>query len=305
MSWGKPGAASASTDDCATELPDPPAPSGTTTGSTTQTSTHVNWNSLSGISKYRVEYRLVGSTSWSISSDTLTSPGHSVTGLVCGRDYQFRVSAYGDGSTYSASWSNPTSAVSGSTDGCDTELVDPTAPGSVSTSSSSRTQVTVSWSIVGGAAKYRVQYRRSSSSSWTTASSNVSGTTYVVTGLSCGRSYWFRVAAFGDGTGARAVWGPYSGEASRTTRSCSTPPPPPPRLPSAPAPGNVSVGEATDSGAPVSWDAVNGARHYRVQYRAGRDWWLEYGCQQHNRHHLRSNRSHLPHFLPIQGHGLW
>ena len=269
-SWGNSsGSVSVGTDDCVTELPSPPAPSGATAGSPTQTGVYVGWNALSGANKYRVEYRQGSSGSWSVSSDALTSPGHSVTGLNCGQSYQFRVSAYGDGTTYSASWSDPSSTVSESTSVCDTELGNPAAPSGVATGARSRTRIDLSWNAVTGAANYRVEYRRSSSSNWTTASSSISGTSYRVTGLACGRSYRFRVAAYGDGTTRASTWGPNSGEVSRSTRSCSTTP----SLPVAPAPGNLTVGTPGVTSVPVSWDAVSGARQYRVQYQAeGGSW---------------------------------
>ena len=39
--------------------------------------------------------------------DTLTVTSRTVDGLNCGTSYQFRVSAYGNGTTYAASWSEP------------------------------------------------------------------------------------------------------------------------------------------------------------------------------------------------------
>ena len=53
---------------------------------------------------YRVECRPEGGFgSWTVDDDTLTTTSHTVDGLLCDRkQYQFRVSAYGSGTTYSA-----------------------------------------------------------------------------------------------------------------------------------------------------------------------------------------------------------
>ena len=51
---------------------------------------------------YRVECRPEGAGSWTVDDDTLTTTSHTVDGLLCDQEYQFRVSAYGSGTTYSA-----------------------------------------------------------------------------------------------------------------------------------------------------------------------------------------------------------
>ena len=101
------------------------------------------------------------------------------------------------------------------------QLSPPLAPSGVSAGSASRTSINVSWSVVSNAAKYRVQYRRGSSGTWSTATSSATGASYRVRSLSCGNTYQFQVAAYGDGNNYAAVWGPYSSPPSSvSTNNC-------------------------------------------------------------------------------------
>ena len=97
----------------------------------------------------------------------------------------------------------------------------PPAPTNVSAGSPSRTSINVSWPAVSGATKYRVQYRRGSSGTWSTATSSTTGASYRVRNLSCGNTYQFQVAAYGDGDTYAEAWGAYSSPpSSASTNSC-------------------------------------------------------------------------------------
>ena len=67
---------------------------------------------------------------------------------------------------------------------------------SVTTSRSSTTSVNVSWNEIFGASKYKIQYKKSSDSSYTTASSSCAGTSIDIKNLTVGTTYNFRVAAY-------------------------------------------------------------------------------------------------------------
>ena len=79
----------------------PPAP-GSVTVTPAETTAVLGWGAVSNTGKYRVEYRLRGVGDWVTSDDTLTVTSHTVDDLTCESDYQFRVSAYGSGTTYAA-----------------------------------------------------------------------------------------------------------------------------------------------------------------------------------------------------------
>ena len=95
----------------------PPAPEDLA-GTAGESSIALNWSAVSNISRYRVEYRLGGAGHWSSDSDTLTGISHTVSGLDCGNEYQFRVSAYGSGTHYAAEWSEPSLELTETTGKC-------------------------------------------------------------------------------------------------------------------------------------------------------------------------------------------
>ena len=96
----------------------PPAPESLSAGSPGEVSIPLTWDAVSNTSKYRVEYRLRGPNDWTTDDDTLTATTHTVDELVCESPYQFRVSAYGSGTTYAADWSEASGILSETTGTC-------------------------------------------------------------------------------------------------------------------------------------------------------------------------------------------
>ena len=86
----------------------------------TETSVKMRWNEsaksiiLASISRYRVESRKSGST-WETKSSHINALAYTVSGLEECTTYQFRVSAYGDGSIAAARWSRPSNSISATT----------------------------------------------------------------------------------------------------------------------------------------------------------------------------------------------
>ena len=133
------------------------------------------------------------------------------------------------------------------------------APTSVSAGSATRSSINVSWSAVTNATKYQLQYRVGSLGAWRTATSSATSTSHTVSGLDCGTTYQFRVAAYGDGTNFASQWGAWSSAYGRTS-SC---------LSLAPAPSSFSGTGNSKYKVPLTWSAVSGVTKYRVMYRAG------------------------------------
>ena len=96
----------------------PPAPGAPTAGTLTQTSVPLSWTAVTNTSKYRVEYREALILDWTVDGDTLTGTTHTVDGLYCETKYRFRVSAYGNGTTHAAAWSDPSGVMSATTGAC-------------------------------------------------------------------------------------------------------------------------------------------------------------------------------------------
>ena len=96
----------------------PPAPGAPTAGTAGEGSVPLTWTAATNVSTYRVEYRESGPGYWTEDDDTITTTAHTVDGLLCGRDYEFRLSAYGSGTGNAAAWSDPSAAVTASTGAC-------------------------------------------------------------------------------------------------------------------------------------------------------------------------------------------
>ena len=96
----------------------PPAPDGLTAGTPAENSVALSWSSVANTTKYRVEYRDIGSTDWTVDNETVTGTTHTVDELHCATDYRLRVSAYGNGTTYPAVWSDPSAVLADTTGTC-------------------------------------------------------------------------------------------------------------------------------------------------------------------------------------------
>ncbi len=96
----------------------PAAPAGLGAGTVTRTGVALSWDAVAGAANYRVEYRQETATEWTAASDAVNGTSHTVTGLVCGSSYRFRVSAYGDGTAHTADWGEASDELTGATAAC-------------------------------------------------------------------------------------------------------------------------------------------------------------------------------------------
>ena len=145
------------------------------------------------VTDYEIQYSSDG-TNWTTFSDSVsTTTSVTVTGLTNGTAYTFRVAAINGAGT--GSYSTASSSI--------TPFTTPGTPTSV-TPTRGNGQVSLSWTAPisnGGSAiiQYRVQFAAEGGDDYSTWSSAVStlstSTSYVVTGLTNGTSYKFRVVA--------------------------------------------------------------------------------------------------------------
>ncbi len=138
------------------------------------------YKASSGTVTYRVQYRKVGSSSWT-SKDT-TSTSYTLTGLTQGKAYQIRVYPMVKVSGNSGSGVCQTIyRYFGKTSGLNTSY------------NSSTKKLTIGWnkmSVSSGSVKYRVYYRKSGTSSWSTLDTTNRSCTISVT---AGKAYQIRV----------------------------------------------------------------------------------------------------------------
>ena len=221
----------------------PSTPSGLVAAGSTETSVSLSWNASSddvGVAGYRV-YR----DSALVASTMATS--RTVSGLACGRSYTFAVAAYDAAGNTSAQASR-----TASTSACTGDTSAPSTPSGLVATGSTETSVSLSWNTSTddvGVAGYQV-YRDDA------LVASTSTTSRTVSGLPCGTSYTFAVAAYDSA-------GNTSGQSSQTasTSACSGDT-------SAPStPTNLRTTGSTTTSVSFAWNASSddvGIAGYRV-----------------------------------------
>jgi fibronectin type 3 domain-containing protein len=157
---------------------------------------YIAWSSVSGASYYNVyrattatgTYSLMGTTS---STDYYNGSSYDGYSLSSGTTYYYKVSAVSSSGTEGV-LSIYTYATASST---------LSAPNNVSATALSSSSISLSWNSVSGASSYRIYYSttgtRPSSYTYSTTS-----TSYTVTGLSSGTTYYFWVCTYSSSTGS-------------------------------------------------------------------------------------------------------
>ncbi len=219
-----------------TTLLKPAVPVATTATSVTAVSFTANWGSASGATEYNLE----------VSSDNFVSniPGYdnlsltgttvSVTSLIEGTTYKYRVRAV------NALWSSANSNTI-------TIVTAPPAPVATSAISVSTTGFTAKWNATAGAASYQLDVSPDNFSTFVSGFNNtsVTGTSAVLTGLTAGATYQYRLRAVNaSGTSGN------SNNISTSTLSV--------------APTASAASSITSSGFTASWTSVTGASDYRI-----------------------------------------
>ena len=147
----------------------------TTTG-VASTSATFNWTAVSGASGYNIQYRVVGTTTWS--TGTSTTNTFNASGLTGGSNYEWQVQTVctGGGSNFTAS----------------TDFTTPcNAPTGMSTSNIATTSAIFNWTAVSGSTLYNIQYRVVGTTTWSTGAT--ANTAYYASRLTGGSNYEWQV----------------------------------------------------------------------------------------------------------------
>ena len=179
--------------------------SGLSTTAVTTTTATLNWTAVSGAVSYNIQYRQVGTSTWS----TTTSGTNSVaiSGLTPGTNYEFQVQTVCAGavtSAYSTSGDFTTASLSCST------------PTGLSATAITSTTATLNWTAVSGAVSYNIQYRQVGTSTWSTTTSVTNSV--AISGLTPGVTYEFQVQT----VCASATTSSFSGSSTFATIGGST-----------------------------------------------------------------------------------
>ena len=194
-----------------TSLGLPAQVTGVAIGTVTSSNVALSWTALSpSPTSYTVQHRVTGTTAWSDAPSVIV-PSCSVGGLLPATSYDFAVFAANGAGAGSAS-----AIVSTATTGT---LSSPGQATGLIASNPTTTAISLAWSAPasgGTVASYTVQYRVSGTTSWSTAISGLSATSFTVTSLTPATSYDFEVLAVNAvGTG------PASAAATASTAASS------------------------------------------------------------------------------------
>ncbi|MGN1118933.1 MAG: leucine-rich repeat protein, partial [Oscillospiraceae bacterium] len=192
----------------------------------------LSWDTYADATKYRVQRIAGDETSWT-TIGTCVDASYTDSGLTNGTKYRYRVLAQVNGSWTSASASSSATPTS--------------VPQELKIAANNK-QAIISWNVVDGAKRYRIQ--RLNDSSWTTIGySNTAS--YVDSGLTNGTKYSYRILA----EVAEGWSSPTAGISVTPTN----------------APQNVQI-SSSNGKVTLTWDEVDGAKRYRVQRLNGTVW---------------------------------
>lgn len=229
-------------------------PTGLTVGAITNASASLSWGAITGATSYIIQYKTNSSTTWT-TLNSVTTTSYNLTGLAANTTYNWKVKT--DCSNYSVTSNFTTTNTSGGGGGGSTTCA---APSGLTNSGVTTNSITVQWTPVSGASSYTVQYKLSSSSTWTTAGSP-STNSYNLTGLNPGTMYNWRVKS-NCSTG-------YSSVAAFTTSSNSGGGSGGGGGSACNAPTNLANSNITATTARISWSSVPGASNYTLQIKIG------------------------------------
>lgn len=119
------------------------------------------------------------------------------------------------------------------------------APTALQSTGITTSTATTSWAAVAGVSGYYISYKTSASSTWS-ADSLIGSTSFILSSLSPGTSYNWRVRT--------NICSTYSNSSFTTLLPCTNP--------TVPVSSNI-----TSSGALLSWQATAGATNYQVEYK--------------------------------------
>ncbi len=156
---------------------------------------------------YAVEYRVAGSSNWTVAATGLADLSCSVSGLTPSTAYEIAVVASNAGGSSALSDILAASTATG--------VAVPGQPTNVSATTQGTDTIAAAWSAPssgGTVVSYTLQYRLSGTSVWANSLTGLTSLTRVVTGLTAGTGYDFRVLAVNSGG-----TGPASATATATT----------------------------------------------------------------------------------------
>jgi len=164
--------------------PIPPVPTGLAATAASISQIDLSWTASPGAISYTIKRATVSGGPYTPVSAGVNITSHSDTGLTASTTYYYVVSAVnGSGESTDSTQANAT-----------TLTAPPDAPAGLTTILG-QNQVTLSWTVSGGATSYTVKRSASSGGPYTTVAEGVTSATYTDTGLANGVAYYYVVVA--------------------------------------------------------------------------------------------------------------
>ena len=230
-----------------------------------KTSITLNWSKSSNAKGYRIYKYDTDKKKW-VSVKTLSGQSncsYTVTGLIEGTTYKFKVKAYTRDSAGYAVWGTSSSTYSVTTK----QVTLPSTPSIKSTSTRTAATVTLKWSKSSNARGYRVYMYDTTNKKYVRVATlhGQSNCSYTITGLTPSTTYKFKVKAFTRNSASAAVWGTASSAYSIKTKSIT--------LPSTPT---ISSASSTSSTVTLKWTKASNAEGYRIyKYDTNKKKWVK------------------------------
>lgn len=177
----------------------PAAPTGAKAASASYSSVKITWDTVPNAAGYEIWREASGASAYSIAG-TATTAVFTNTGLATGTKYYFKVRAYklnGSAKIYGG-WSSVVYA---------TPV--PAAPSAAKAVRASASGITVSWGAVAGATQYEIYRCVTSYTGTYTLLTTTASLSYTNTGLTTGKTYWYKVMAYRL-VGSTKVYGGFS-----------------------------------------------------------------------------------------------
>jgi uncharacterized delta-60 repeat protein len=230
----------------------PHAPSQLTVQAATSNSIQLAWkDNATNEQGFRVEWREPG-MKWQSTTVGANSTSHTVSGLLPGRQYDFRVCAFNGGgsSSHAGPVSRKTPVV----------VTPPSPPSELTARAATNQSIQLTWRDNSNNEKgFHVEWREPGKS-WQSTTVGANFPRYTAFGLLPGTNYEFRVRAFNDAGNSS-----YAGPVSLRTPVVITPPS---------APSQLLAQAATSDSIRITWkDNANNEKGFHVEWRKpGKRW---------------------------------
>jgi len=160
------------------------APSALTATAITSSGATISWGAVSGAVSYAVDYKLSTDATWTSAATATTTTSITLSGLVASSLYDYRVST--NCGTNGASGFTAAQFTTTAPFVCN-------APSGLTATNITASGATISWTAVSGAASYAVDYKLSTTTTWTSAATATTATSVNLTGLAAASLYDYRV----------------------------------------------------------------------------------------------------------------